>query len=182
MSEEIMDIKKETLEEPVEETPTTVTEEIVSNEDSFSQEESAQQEALQDNVIQEESPQSETVQENTVKDEPVQGDTVQEEAPQKEAVSSETLPNDVMKDEKLMAFDKEKMTRASKFKKKICRFCNDAKVVIDYKNKDLLEDFITDRGKILPRRVTGTCAKHQRDVAREVKRARIIAIIPFVEK
>ena len=46
----------------------------------------------------------------------------------------------------------------------------------------MLEDFITDRGKILPRRVTGTCAKHQRDVAREIKRARIIALIPFVEQ
>lgn len=72
--------------------------------------------------------------------------------------------------------------RLSRFKKKVCRFCHDKSYVIDYKRSDILENFITDRGKILPRRITGTCAKHQRDVAREIKRARIIALLPFVEK
>ena len=72
--------------------------------------------------------------------------------------------------------------RLSRFKKKVCRFCHDKSYVIDYKRSDILENFITDRGKILPRRITGTCAKHQRDVAREIKKARIIALLPFVEK
>ena len=51
---------------------------------------------------------------------------------------------------------------------------------IDYKDVDLLRKFITDRGKILPRRITGNCARHQRIVARQIKRARIIAVLPFV--
>jgi len=72
--------------------------------------------------------------------------------------------------------------RMPRFRRKVCRFCHDKAAVIDYKKIDVLESFITDRGKILPRRVTGTCAKHQRTVAREIKRARIIALLPFVEK
>jgi small subunit ribosomal protein S18 len=72
--------------------------------------------------------------------------------------------------------------RIPKFKKKVCRFCEDPNVAIDYKNPDLLVRFITDRGKILPRRITGTCAKHQRHLARAIKRARTIALLPFVVK
>lgn len=72
--------------------------------------------------------------------------------------------------------------RISRFKKKVCRFCSDKNLPLDYKRADILEGLITDRGKILPRRITGTCAKHQRAVAREIKRARIIALLPFVEK
>ncbi|HOO70500.1 MAG TPA: 30S ribosomal protein S18 [Spirochaetota bacterium] len=72
--------------------------------------------------------------------------------------------------------------RYPKFKKKVCRFCFDKNLVIDYKDTNTLNRFITDRGKILPRRVTGTCAKHQRLIAVAIKRARIIALIPFVEK
>ncbi|MDR1506898.1 MAG: 30S ribosomal protein S18 [Treponema sp.] len=65
------------------------------------------------------------------------------------------------------------------FKKKVCRFCTQ-KLKIDYKDSDMLRKFITERGKILPRRITGTCAKHQRALALAIKRARIIAILPFV--
>ena len=72
--------------------------------------------------------------------------------------------------------------RMPRFKKKICIFCHDKNMAIDYKRPDILERFITDRGKILPRRVTGTCAKHQRIVAREIKRGRAIALLPFVEQ
>ena len=72
--------------------------------------------------------------------------------------------------------------RNMRFKRKVCRFCHDKNAAIDYKDLKMVEQFITDRGKILPRRVTGTCAKHQRGVAQAIKRARIIAIIPFVEK
>lgn len=72
--------------------------------------------------------------------------------------------------------------RNMRFKRKVCRFCHDKNAQIDYKDVKMVEQFITDRGKILPRRVTGTCAKHQRGVAQAIKRARIIALIPFVEK
>ena len=63
-------------------------------------------------------------------------------------------------------------------KKKVCRFCVD-KIDIDYKDAKLLRQFITERGKIMPRRLTGTCAKHQRNLAAAVKTARIIALVPF---
>ena len=65
------------------------------------------------------------------------------------------------------------------FKKKVCRFCTQ-KLNVDYKDADMLRKFITERGKILPRRITGTCAKHQRALAQAIKRARIIALLPFV--
>ena len=65
------------------------------------------------------------------------------------------------------------------FKKKVCKFCTQ-KLKIDYKDADVLRRFITERGKILPRRITGTCAKHQRALAAAIKRARIIALLPFV--
>ena len=65
------------------------------------------------------------------------------------------------------------------FKKKVCRFCTQ-KLSVDYKDGDMLRKFITERGKILPRRITGTCAKHQRVLAQAIKRARIIALLPFV--
>ena len=65
------------------------------------------------------------------------------------------------------------------FKKKVCRFCVQ-KLKIDYKDADTLRRFITERGKILPRRITGTCAKHQRALAAAIKQARIIALLPFV--
>ena len=65
------------------------------------------------------------------------------------------------------------------FKKKVCKFCIQ-KLKIDYKDTDTLRRFITERGKILPRRITGTCAKHQRAVALAVKHARSIALFPYV--
>jgi small subunit ribosomal protein S18 len=65
-------------------------------------------------------------------------------------------------------------------KKKVCQFCADKNAKIDYKDVDLLSKYITDRGKILPKRVTGTCARHQREVARAIKRARIVALLPYV--
>jgi small subunit ribosomal protein S18 len=64
-------------------------------------------------------------------------------------------------------------------KKKVCRFCTQ-KLKIDYKDADTLRRFVTERGKILPRRITGTCAKHQRAVAEAIKKARILALLPFV--
>ena len=65
------------------------------------------------------------------------------------------------------------------FKKKVCKFCFQ-KLKIDYKDADTLRRFITERGKIHPRRYTGTCARHQRALALAIKRARLIALLPFV--
>ncbi len=67
-----------------------------------------------------------------------------------------------------------------KFKKRYCRFCKGEIKEISYKDVDILKRFISDRGKILPRRITGNCAKHQRRLARAVKQARILALLPFV--
>ena len=57
-------------------------------------------------------------------------------------------------------------------RRKVCQFCADKSIVIDYKDVDRLQNFVTERGKILPRRITGTCAKHQRQITTAVKRAR----------
>ena len=64
-------------------------------------------------------------------------------------------------------------------RRKVCRFCADKNVLIDYKDPATLKYFITDRGKIIPRRISGNCAKHQRAIATAVKRARMIALMPF---
>lgn len=64
-------------------------------------------------------------------------------------------------------------------RKKVCQFCADKEKKIDYKDVETLKKYATERGKILPRRVTGTCAMHQRAVAREIKRARVVALLPF---
>ena len=68
-----------------------------------------------------------------------------------------------------------------KMRKKVCALCNDKNFVLDYKNPEQLRKFINDKGKILPRRTTGACAKHQREVAKMVKRSRMMAIIPFTK-
>lgn len=64
-------------------------------------------------------------------------------------------------------------------KRKVCPFCTDRQRVIDYKEYDMLSRFVSDRGKILPRRSTGACAKHQRAVAEAIKRARHLALLPY---
>ena len=60
-------------------------------------------------------------------------------------------------------------------------YCADKALVIDYKEADKLKKFVSEKGKILPRRVTGLCAKHQRKVTTEIKRARHIALMPYVQ-
>jgi len=64
-------------------------------------------------------------------------------------------------------------------RKKVCFFCANHIDHVDYKDIDLLKRYISEKGKILPRRVTGTCAKHQRTLTAGIKRARIMALIPF---
>ena len=64
-------------------------------------------------------------------------------------------------------------------RKKVCQFCADKTVTIDYKDVDTLNKYISERGKILPRRITGTCTMHQRAVTTAIKRARTVALLPF---
>ena len=68
------------------------------------------------------------------------------------------------------------------FRKKVCVFCKEKIEDIDYKDTARLSKFVSERGKMVPRRVSGTCARHQRRVARAVKRARFIAFLPFIHK
>jgi small subunit ribosomal protein S18 len=65
-------------------------------------------------------------------------------------------------------------------RRKYCAFCADKSLQIDYKLVDMLRGFLTDRGKIQPRRRSGTCAKHQRQLSTAIKRARHLAMLPFV--
>ncbi|MFA9397473.1 MAG: 30S ribosomal protein S18 [Clostridiaceae bacterium] len=69
--------------------------------------------------------------------------------------------------------------RMRRTKRKVCSFCVDKATAIDYKDLNKLRKYITERGKILPRRISGTCAKHQRMLTEAIKRARIIALLPF---
>ena len=64
-------------------------------------------------------------------------------------------------------------------RKRVCKFCADKTAVIDYKDPQALRYFVTDRGKIVPCRISGNCARHQRKVALAIKRARNIALLPF---
>lgn len=76
-----------------------------------------------------------------------------------------------------------KKTRRKKriyHRRKVCRFCADSSLVIDYKAPKSLRYFTTERGKIIPRRISGTCAKHQRELTRAIKRARTIALLPYI--
>ena len=65
-------------------------------------------------------------------------------------------------------------------RKKYCKFCANTELVIDYKNLDIMKQYISDVGKIEPARLTGTCAKHQRKLTNEIKRARQMALIPYI--
>ncbi|MEW8955345.1 30S ribosomal protein S18 [Clostridium sp.] len=77
-----------------------------------------------------------------------------------------------------MSRDMKKNSRMKR-KKKVCAFCVDKADSIDYKDVSKLRKYVTERGKILPRRISGTCAKHQRQLTDSIKRARNIALLPF---
>lgn len=64
-------------------------------------------------------------------------------------------------------------------KRKICKFCENQEEKVDYKNYKVLRRFVTEQGKIIPSRITGTCARHQREVTKAIKRARNIALLPY---
>ncbi|MBL8719184.1 MAG: 30S ribosomal protein S18 [Myxococcales bacterium] len=66
-------------------------------------------------------------------------------------------------------------------RKRVCKYCADKVAIIDYKDPQTLKQFITDRGKIVPRRISGNCARHQRKVCLAIKQARNIALLPFTQ-
>ncbi|NLM50737.1 MAG: 30S ribosomal protein S18 [Clostridiaceae bacterium] len=76
----------------------------------------------------------------------------------------------------------EKVSRNRKSRKKVCAFCVDKIEKIDYKDVAKLRRYISERAKILPRRITGTCAKHQRQLTVAIKRARHVALLPFTSE
>jgi len=76
--------------------------------------------------------------------------------------------------------DRGKKKRRRAFpRRKVCRFCADKKARVDYRDPNTLKFFVTERGKIIPRRISGNCAYHQRKVAKAIKQARQIALLPY---
>lgn len=75
--------------------------------------------------------------------------------------------------------DKNTFRRRPSARRKVCRFCADKDAVIDFKDVRSLSSFITERGKIVPSRITGNCAKHQRRLTVAIKRARTVALLPY---
>lgn len=79
-----------------------------------------------------------------------------------------------------MAERAERPVRNRRAKRKVCMFCVDKVESIDYKDTAKLRKYVTERGKIVPRRISGNCAKHQRQLTEAIKRARHIALLPYV--
>lgn len=77
---------------------------------------------------------------------------------------------------------RKKFKRKSKFpiRKKVCRFCTEKRAPINYKDVSRLQKFLTEKGKIIPSRISGNCAKHQRRLARAIKKSRAISLVPYV--
>ena len=102
-----------------------------------------------------------------------------------EAAAAEAVAAEEQRPERAMREPREGRERPAKkgFKKqnfkKVCLFCQEKSAKIDYKDTNKLRKYIAEGGKILPRRMTGTCAKHQRELAVAIKRARVAALLPF---
>ena len=79
--------------------------------------------------------------------------------------------------DKVAGEEKKKFKKPSK--KKVCLFCQNKEEKIDYKDVSKIKKYITEKGKILPRRQTGVCARHQRELSLAIKRARVMALLPF---
>ena len=88
---------------------------------------------------------------------------------------------EVKKEETKVVTDKKKFFKPhNKNKKKVCAFCEDKNLkFIDYKDANRLKKYVTEKGKILPRRISGNCAKHQRALTVAIKRARVMALLPY---
>ncbi|NLK14575.1 MAG: 30S ribosomal protein S18 [Spirochaetales bacterium] len=89
--------------------------------------------------------------------------------------------NDAMMNDMDGRGGRDRRRRRPAFRRKVCKFCTSPQGP-DYKNPEQLRRYVTERGKILPARITGNCAKHQRAVTREIKRARVLAYLPFEKK
>ncbi len=76
----------------------------------------------------------------------------------------------------------DKLRRRKMFRKKVCRFCADKIDKIDYKDIQRLRNCVTERGKMLPSRISGTCARHQKQLSAAVKRARFVALLPYMAR
>ena len=74
------------------------------------------------------------------------------------------------------------MPREDRRRRKFCRFCADGETLIDYRDERRLNRYVTDRGKIVPRRISGTCAKHQRQLTKAIKRARHVGMLPYTSE
>lgn len=83
------------------------------------------------------------------------------------------------KNRKDSSYDDKNPNRFKKESKKVCVFCAEKSEVIDYKNAAKLRKYMTEKGKIIPRRTTGVCAKHQRELTTAIKRARVMALLPY---
>lgn len=83
------------------------------------------------------------------------------------------------KNRKDSSYDDKNPNRFKKESKKVCVFCAEKSEVIDYKNSAKLRKYMTEKGKIIPRRTTGVCAKHQRELTTAIKRARVMALLPY---
>ena len=77
------------------------------------------------------------------------------------------------------SYDDKNPKKVRKSPKKVCAFCQDKVEVIDYKDTAKLRKYMTEKGKIIPRRTTGVCAKHQRELTNAIKRARVMALLPY---
>ena len=94
-------------------------------------------------------------------------------------VKEEVVQAEVKAETKVVT-DKKRFFKHNKNKKKVCAFCDDKNLkVIDYKDVNRLKKFVTESGKILPSRQTGTCSRHQRELTVAIKRARNMALLPF---
>lgn len=80
------------------------------------------------------------------------------------------------------SYDDKNPKKVKKTPKKVCSFCTDKIEAIDYKDVAKLRKFMTEKGKIIPRRTTGVCAKHQRELTNAIKRARVMALLPYKTK
>ena len=79
-----------------------------------------------------------------------------------------------------MAFDRDNRSAKPRKRRKVCQFCVEKMTHVDYKDTVRLRKYLSERGKILPRRTTGTCAQHQRNLTEAIKRARHMALLPYV--
>ena len=84
-----------------------------------------------------------------------------------------------VKNNNAASYDDKNPKKVKRTPKKVCAFCNDKAESIDYKDTAKLRKYISERGKIVPRRVTGTCAQHQRHLTTAIKRARTVAMLPY---